>query len=217
MFGVLIKHLLLLVSFFSFFSHFCGWLLTLHLGFLNEKKIWCFRCCSTIFFALLENQYSTSIKQFHSGNAPKYSLLNFSWLKEWFTNFLMLPVRSKILLLRGKHQHLLNVARCSFFTVSDSGSQSIYGENVFSRLVFLLTTHLLLYWDGLLLNWMDNMLITQTSKFLDFCFDSRITTMKIHPCAIPVVFLDYPPGMKGFCLYNITNKKLFISINLVFL
>lgn len=128
MFGVLIKHLLLLVSFFSFFSHFCGWLLTLHLGFLNEKKIWCFRCCSTIFFALLENQYSTSIKQFHSGNAPKYSLLNFSWLKEWFTNFLMLPVRSKILLLRGKHQHLLNVARCSFFTVSDSGSHPFMGR-----------------------------------------------------------------------------------------
>lgn len=39
---------------------------------------------------------------------------------------------------------------------------------------------------------------------------------KFHPRAIPSVFVGYPPGMKGYKLYDIENKLLFVSRDVVF-
>ena len=112
-----------------------------------------------------------------------------------------------------KHQHILNTARALFF---QSGIPlTFFRENAF---FIKRTPSKLLSWKSpfqLLNNLPD---YKPLKVFGCLCYASTLphNRSKFQPRAIPTVLIGYPQGMKVYKLYNIHQKKFFISRDVIF-
>lgn len=120
--------------------------------------------------------------------------------------------------VKRKHQHLLNVARSLLF--QSRVSIQFWGECVLTA-YFLInqTPSPLLHWSTLYYKLNGRHAdYSNIRVFGCLSFTSTIPQhrAKFHPRAMATIFLGYPSGMKGYRLYDIENKKIIISRDVVF-
>lgn len=170
------------------------------------------------FFKLIETQYNAIVKVFRSDNAPKLSFRDFFSSKGIIHQFSCVGRPEQNAVVERKHQHLLNVARALMF--QSRLPIQFWGDCILTAAFLINRT------PSLLLNWQTpyfrlhkqhaDYSILRT--FGSLCFSSSLPShrSKFHPRAIPSVFIGYPPGMKAFRLYDIENKRVFISRDVIF-
>lgn len=120
--------------------------------------------------------------------------------------------------MEQKHQHLLNVARSLLF--QSRVPIKFWGECILTA-CFLInrTPSPLLQWSTPFFRLNEKHVdYTNIHVFGSLCFASTMSQQrsKFHPRALPIVFLGYPTGMKGFRLYDNENQKIFVSRDVVF-
>lgn len=117
-----------------------------------------------------------------------------------------------------KHQHLLNMARSLYF-------QSKVHIHFWNECV-LTTTFFVNRIPSSILNQQSPFTLFYSTlvDYSIFCtfdclaFASTMTSnhLKFHPRVRTCVFLGYPPGYKGYKLYDIEPKQIFISRDVIF-
>lgn len=170
------------------------------------------------FFQLVETQFGKVIKCFRSDNAPELAFVEFFHSKGVIHQFSCVGRPEQNSFVERKHQHLLNVA-CSLYFQSRVPIQ-FWGECVLAA-SFLInrTPSPLLDWTTPYARLYGTPVDYSGLKvFGCLCFASTSPhhRSKFHPRAIISVFLGYPPGMKGYRLFDIENKRFFVSRDVVF-
>lgn len=155
---------------------------------------------------------------FRSDNAPELAFTDFFLSKGVIHQFSCVARPEQNSVVERKHQHLLNVARTLLFQCRLP--IQFWGDCV------LIAAFLINRTPSHILDWQTPYFrlngttadYTYLRTFGCLCFASTLDShrSKFHPRAIPLVFVGYPPGVKGYRLYDIENKKFFISRDVVF-
>ncbi|WP_338140430.1 Ty1/Copia family ribonuclease HI [Candidatus Phytoplasma australasiaticum] len=170
------------------------------------------------FLKLIETQYNAVVKIFRSDNAPELSFTELFQSMGIIHQYYCVARPEQNSVVERKHQHLLNVARALFF--QSHLPIQLWGDCV------LTVCYLIKRIPSQILSW-QTPFFRLNGKLADYdslrsfgclCFSSTIAAnrSKFHPRAVPSVFIGYPPGMKAYKLYDIENKRLFISRDAIF-
>lgn len=171
------------------------------------------------FFKYVDTQFGTSIKCFRYDNATELSFTEFFQSKGVIHQYSWVEWPKQNSIVERKHQHLLNVAQALLF--QSRVPITSWGECI------LTACHLINRTLSLVVSWQtpffrlykENIDYSRLRVFGSLCFVSTSASnrSKFHPRAIPSVFFGYPQGIKGYKLFDIEHKCLFVSIMLFFM
>lgn len=117
-----------------------------------------------------------------------------------------------------KHQHLLTVAMALFF--QSRVAIQFWGECILTVAFLINRTPASFLKNQSPYQFLYHSLVDYSSfrVFSCLCFASTLPSYrsKFSPRATACVFLGYPPGVKGYKLYDIAAKKFLISRDIVF-
>lgn len=117
-----------------------------------------------------------------------------------------------------KHQHLLNVARALYFQsklpIMFWGECLRTAAFLINRTPFPLLKNKSPY--ELLFSKVPDYYAMKTFGCLAYASTLPSKRNKLTPRAVPTVFLGYPPGYKGYKLYDLTTRTFIISRDVVF-
>ena len=121
-------------------------------------------------------------------------------------------------MVERKHQHLLNVARALYF--HSWVPIKFWGDCVLTTayLINKSTTPLLHSKTLYQLLYQTPVDYSSFRVFGSLCFVSTLPShrSKFHPRAKACIFIGYPPNIKGYKLYDLTEKSIFISRDVQF-
>ena len=170
------------------------------------------------FYAMIGTQFGLPIKQFRSDNARELVFAEYFAKTGTLHQFSCVECPQQNSVVERKHQHLLNVARALYF-------QSRVPIRFWSECV-LTATYLINRTPSPLLHnsspyeslYHKSVDYSSLRVFGCLVFASTYTAhrTKFQPRARTCVFLGYPPGVKGYRLYDVVNKEIFISRDVVF-
>ncbi|TYK18103.1 Cysteine-rich RLK (receptor-like protein kinase) 8 [Cucumis melo var. makuwa] len=165
------------------------------------------------FFKLIETQYGKAIKKVRSDNAHKLKFTTFFEQKGVIHQYSCVQWPQQNSVVEKKHQHILNTARALYF--QSQVPLNFWGDCIVTAVYLISRT------PSRLLQWkfpfqkLNNIVPDYNSLkvFGSLCYASSLphNHSKFQPRAIPSVFIGYPKGMKGYKLYDIEHKKIFIS------
>jgi hypothetical protein len=169
------------------------------------------------FFSLIETQFNLKIKSLRSENGSEFAMTDFFSSKGAIHQLSCIETPQQTVVAERKHQHLLNVAR----QFQAKLPLQLWGECVLTA--------------AYLINRTPTPLITNKSPyeciysqlpqynhlrvFGCLCYASTLSRArsKFDSRARACVFLGYPPGVKGYKLYDISLKQFFVSRMLCFM
>ncbi|KAL4038811.1 hypothetical protein IC575_002442 [Cucumis melo] len=170
------------------------------------------------FFKLIETQYGKAIKKVRSDNAHKLKFTTFFEQKGVIHQYSCVQWPQQNSVVEKKHQHILNTARALYF--QSQVPLNFWGDCIVTAVYLISRT------PSRLLQWkfpfqkLNNIVPDYNSLkvFGSLCYASSLphNHSKFQPRAIPSVFIGYPKGMKGYKLYDIEHKKIFISRDVIF-
>lgn len=171
------------------------------------------------FFHMVNSQFNGKIKAFRTDNAKELAFIDFFHQKGILHQFSCVDRPQQNSMVESKHKHLLNVARALYF--QSRVPIQLWSECV-STATFLVNRtpspwlkHKTPPYELLYQNLVDYSSL-QVFGCLVFASTLPVHRSKFHPRAQVCVFLGYPPGMKGYKLYDIENKEIFLSKDVVF-
>lgn len=171
------------------------------------------------FFKLVETQYATCIKNFRFDNASELAFIEFFQSKGVIHQFSCVACPEQNSVVEHKHQHLLNFAHALLF--QSRVPIQFWGECVLALLFWINRSppHILKWQTTFFKLNGTNTNYGLLHTFGCLCFASTLSSQrsKFHPRAIPSVFVGYPPGIKRYKLYDIEQKRFFISRDVIFL
>uniref|UniRef100_A0A803P5L5 Integrase catalytic domain-containing protein n=1 Tax=Cannabis sativa TaxID=3483 RepID=A0A803P5L5_CANSA len=157
-------------------------------------------------------------KQFRSDNAPELNFKELFFKHGILHDFSCIETPEQNSVAERKHQHLLNVARALLF---QSKIPIQYWTECLLTAVFLINRTPT---PNLANKTPYKILFKKQPDYTNFrcfgclAFASTLTShrTKFEPRARTCVFLGYPRGVKGYRLYDLNTKQIFISRNVVF-
>ena len=170
------------------------------------------------FFHLISTQFTAKIKTFRFDNARELAFTEFFNEKGVLHQYSCVDTPQQNSVVERKHQHLLNVARALYF-------QSRIPIQFWSECI-LTTTFLVNRTPSPLINNKTpyEMLYKTTVDYSNFrvfgclAFASILTAhrTKFQPRSRVCVLIGYTPGIKGYKLYDIQSRQIFVSRDVVF-
>nr|GMD06025.1 Retrovirus-related Pol polyprotein from transposon TNT 1-94 [Ipomoea batatas] len=177
--------------------------------------------CLQNFIQYVATQFSMCVRVIRTDNGLEFKMKEFYASKgiEHQTSCVETPQQNSV--VERKHQHILNVARALRFQASlpeslwtDCIAHAVYLINTFNRLpspvIANRTPFEILF--GKAANY-DNL---QVFGCLAYATTKRVNRHKFAPRARPCVFLGFERGMKGYKLYDLYNRKIFVSRDVLF-
>ena len=167
---------------------------------------------------MVQTQFGVSIKCLRSNNAKELALTQFLASMGTLHQFSCVERPEQNSVVERKHQHLLNVARALFF--HSKVPISFWGDCV-TTAAFLInkTPSPLLQHNSpynILFKKEPDYHALRSFSCLAFASTLPSSRNKFSPRAIPVIFVGYPQGYKGYKLYSLDTKKFFVSRDVVF-
>ena len=175
-------------------------------------------CLIPRFYNMVETQFGSKVKQFRSDNARELVFADFFSKTGTLHQFSCVQCPEQNSVLERKHQHLLNVARALYFQsrvpIKFWAECVLTAAFLINRVPSPVVKHKTPY------ELIHNKLVDYSSLRVFGClvFASTLSAgrTKFQPRARTCVFLGYPQGIKGYRLYDIVNKEVFVSQDVVF-
>lgn len=170
------------------------------------------------FFNMVTTRFNATINTFRSNNAPELSFKDYFVEKGVLHQFSCVERPQQNFIVERKHQHLLNMARTLFFQTripihfwTECVMTARYLINrTPSPILKHKTPYEILY--GVPADY------STLRVFGCLRFASTLTTHrdKFQPRAKLCVFFGYPSGIKGYKLFDVETKRIFISRDVIF-
>ena len=170
------------------------------------------------FIQLIQNQHNVTPKFIRSDNGPEFLLSEFYASHGIIHQKYCVETPQQNGRVERKHEHILNVARALLF---QSKLPNFFWSYVVLHAVFLINK----VPTPVLNNQSPNHVLYNTLpdiySFKVFCCLCYASTFQAHRTKLQSrarksVFLGYKSGYKGFVLYDLNTKEIFISRNVTF-
>jgi hypothetical protein len=169
------------------------------------------------FITMIEKQFSVSVKIVRTDNGPEFLIPSFYANKGIIHQTSCVENPQQNGRVERKHQHLLNVGRSLLFQSKLPKKFWSYAVIHATYLINRVTTPLLNNKSPyhLLYNQPPN--LEQLKVFGSLCYAStlHVHRTKLDPRARKCVFLGYKHGVKGVVLFDLIDKKVFLSRDVV--
>ena len=171
-----------------------------------------------LFVTFVETQFSTRIKCIRSDNGPELRLANFFESKGIIHHTSCVETPQQNGVVERKHQHLLNVARAILFQSSLPAKFWHFAVAHAAHLINRQATPIL---DNkspfeILFGSLPNISHFKVFGCLSFASTLISHRKKLDPRARKCVFLGFKSGTKGYLLFDLASKEVFLSRNVIF-
>jgi hypothetical protein len=169
------------------------------------------------FVKMIETQFNTCVKTIRTDNGPEFLIPDFYSSKGIVHQTSCVETPQQNGRVERKHQHLLNVGR-SLLYQSKLPKQFwsyavVHAAFIINRVNTLLLASKSPY--HLLYNKPPD--LSELKVFGSLCYAStlHVHRTKLDPRARKCIFLGYRPGMKGVVLFDMHDKKIFVSRDVI--
>jgi hypothetical protein len=165
------------------------------------------------FIKMIENQFNTSVKTVRTDNGPEFLIPHFYASKGIIHQTSCVETPQQNGRVKRKHQHLLNVGRSLLFQSKLPKQFWSYAVMHAAYIINRVTTPLLHSKSPYHLLYGKPPDLSELKVFGSLCYAStlHIHRTKLDPRARKCIFLGYKSGMKGVVLYDMNDKKIFVS------
>lgn len=170
------------------------------------------------FFAMVQTQFNKKIKTIRSDNTEELKFTELCNKQGTLHQFFCIDRHEQNSIINRKHQHILNVARTLHLQAHTP--IKFWNVCVLTPTYLINRTPISILHNVSLYEKICNT-FSNYSEFRIFGCLAYVSTlpkgrMKFQPRARSYVFLGYSPEMKGYKMYNIKIKYIFISRDIIF-
>jgi hypothetical protein len=170
------------------------------------------------FVCMVENQFDAKVKKIRSDNGPEFNLKQFFDSKGIIHQKICVESPQQNGRVERKHQHILNVGRAILFHSKLPKNFWSYAFTHATYIINRVCTPLLNNHSPYFLLYNELPNLHELKVFGSLVYASTLTAhrTKLQSRAKKSVFLGYIPGIKGYVLYDLHTREIFVSRNVIF-
>jgi len=170
------------------------------------------------FINLTENQFSCKLKKIRSDNGKEFLLNDFYNTNGIFHETSCVVIPQQNMIVERKHQHLLNVCRAFLFQAKIPNILWAYSLKLVVHLINRLSTPFLSNQSPYELVYSTKLDFSNLKVFYCLAYARTANTgrTKLDSRSLKCVFLGYKSRTKGYVLYDLHFKYIFVTRNVIF-
>ncbi|KAK8921731.1 hypothetical protein KSP39_PZI020888 [Platanthera zijinensis] len=170
------------------------------------------------FIHFIDTQFSTKLKTIRTDNGLEFSMNDFYQSKGILHQTTCVETPQQNGIVERKHQHIMNVARALFFQAKIPSQLWCYAVTHSTHIINRLPSPLLKQKTPyeLLYKTPPSFVNLKVFGCLAYASTLMVQRTKFSSRARKTIFLGYKGGTKGYLLYDLHSKEIFLSRNVTF-